>query len=154
MVHIKLMLKIQVIILILITNFAFGQEYKVIVDQKIGKYEQVDEFYNFDDIKANLKAGYIKKKEFRIVFKSESEIQLINIYNSGYVGAKISIKINQQLEIIDAIFNTWSDVIDLENQIKQKVTKIDLKLNQNPFSDIQGLRGEYIMEIQNTDKPN
>src|SRR5690606_29907137 len=78
--------------------------------------------------------------------------ELYNIYNSGYGGEEISIKLNSKLEIIEVDFNEWSDVIDVDNPIEEKISKIKLKLNQNPFLTIKNLRGKYLLEVQHIDK--
>jgi hypothetical protein len=145
-------MKIQIIILVLISNVAFGQRSEVVIDTKIVEYEKLDDYQRFDDVETYLTIDYLRKKEFKIISESDSEIELYNIYNSGFGGEEISIKLNNKLEIIGVDFNQWSDVIDVNNPIKEKVSKIELKLNQNPFLKIKNLRGEYLLEVQHIDK--
>ncbi len=141
--HLRHTLRIQFIILILITNFAFGQE-KVTIDQNAVKYEIKDEFNRFDDI-GNPKNDY---ESLKIEFKSNSALEIKNSYSSGFTGNDISFKINKSLEIIETKYNYWTDVIDLDNTRTYKVKNVELTLNQNPFKKINGLRGNYVLEIQ------
>ncbi len=136
-------LRIQFIILILITNFAFGQE-KVKIDQNVIEYEIKDKFNRFDDI-GNPKNDF---ESLKIQFKSNSDLEIKNSYSSGFTGTDISFKINKNLEIIETKYNYWTDVIDLDNTRTYKVKNVKLTLNQNPFKKINGLRGNYVLEIQ------
>jgi hypothetical protein len=136
-------LRIQFIILILITNFAFGQE-KVTIDQNVIEYEIKDKFNRFDDI-GNPKNDF---ESLKIEFKSNSDLEIKNSYSSGFTGNDISFKINKNLEIIETKYNYWTDVIDLDNTRTYKVKNVKLTLNQNPFKKINGLRGNYVLEIQ------
>ena len=138
-------LRIQIIILILITNFAFGQS-KVTIDKNISKYEIKDEFNRFDDI-----ANEIKHIEsLKISFPTDSEIEISNSYSSGYTGHDISIRLNKNLNIKSVTYNYWTDVVGL-NEPKYIVDKISLKLNQDPFKNIKELRGQYILQINKID---
>lgn len=136
-------MRIEFIILILITNFAFGQE-KITIDQNLVKYEIKDKFNRFDDI-GNPENDF---ESLKIEFKSNSDLEIKNSYSSGFTGNDISFKINKNLEIIETKYNYWTDVIDSENIRTYKVKNVKLTLNQNPFKKINGLRGNYVLEIQ------
>lgn len=135
-------MRIQIIILILITHFAFGQG-KVTIDQNLVKYEIKDEFNRFDDI-GNPKNNF---ESLKINFKSNSEIEIQNSYSSGFTGNDIKFILDKQLNIKKATYNYWTDVVDLDNLITYKVENVNLTLNQNPFDKTNGLRGKYILEI-------
>ncbi|WP_156179532.1 hypothetical protein [Bizionia psychrotolerans] len=131
--------------MILITNFAFGQD-KVTIDKNLPKYEVKDEFNRFDDI-----ANEIKHIEsLNITFPSDSELEISNSYSSGFTGHDIIIRLNKNLNIQNVTYNYWTDVVGL-NEPKYVVDKIYLKLNQNPFKDIKELRGQYILQINKID---
>ncbi|MAL60226.1 MAG: hypothetical protein CMC14_09275 [Flavobacteriaceae bacterium] len=134
---------IRIFILLIITNFAFGQE-KVAIDQNLVKYEIKDEFNRFDDI-GNPKNDF---ESLKIELKPNSNLEIKNSYSSGFTGNDISFKINKNLEIVETTYNYWTDVIDLDNIRTYKVKNVKLTLNQNPFKKINGLRGNYILEIQ------
>lgn len=136
-------MRIQFIILILITNFAFGQE-KVTIDQNLVKYEIKDEFNRFDDI-GNPKNDF---ESLKIELTPNSNLEIKNSYSSGFTGNDISFKINKNLEIVETTYNYWTDVIDLDIIRTYKVKNVKLTLNQNPFKKTNGLRGNYILEIQ------
>jgi hypothetical protein len=136
-------LRIQIIILILVTNFAFGQE-KVTIDKNLPKYEIKDEFNRFDDI-GNPKIDF---ESLKINFKSNSEIEIQNSYSSGFTGNDIKFILGKQLNIRKVTYNYWTDVVDLDNLITYKVKKVNLTLNQNPFEKTNRLRGKYILEIE------
>ncbi|WP_123796537.1 hypothetical protein [Oceanihabitans sediminis] len=136
-------MRIQIIILILITNFAFGQD-KVTIDKNLPKYEIKDEFNRFDDI-GNPKNDF---ESLKFNFKSNSEIEIRNSYTSGFTGNDIKFSIDKHLNIKKVTYNYWTDVVDLDNLITYRVKKVNLKLNQNPFDKINGLRGMYILEVQ------
>jgi hypothetical protein len=137
-------LRIQTIILILITNFALGQNSKITIDKNISKYEIKDEYNRFDDI-----ANEIKHIEsLKIEKKGENEIKISNSYSSGFTGNNITFRINRNLEIKNVTYSYWTDVLDSKNKISYKIKKTSLKLNQNPFNKTNGLRGMYILEIE------
>jgi hypothetical protein len=135
-------LRIQLIILILFTNFAFGQE-KVTIDQNIVEYEIKDEFNRFDDIANDLK----KYKSFDLDSKGNSTIKILNQYSTGYTGHTVSFEIDKNLNIVKVYYDYWTDVVDLENKITYKVKSVELTLNQNPFNKTNGLRGKYNLQV-------
>ena len=134
-------MRIQIIILILITNFAFGQE-KVAIDQNIVKYEIKDEFNRFDNIANELK----KYKSFYLEIKENSNIKILNQYSTGFTGHTISFEIDNKLNIIKSDFEYWTDVAEIGTEYK--ILDIDFRLNQNPFKGTNGLRGQYEMKIK------
>ena len=134
-------LRIKVIILILITKFAFGQE-KVTIDQNVVKYEIKDEFNRFDNIANELK----KYKSFNLEIKENSNIKILNQYSTGFTGHTISFEIDNNLNIKESSYEYWTDVPEIGT--KYKVLDIDLKLNQNPFKKTNGLRGQYEMKVE------
>ena len=136
-------MRIQIIILILVTNFAFGQE-KVTIEENIEKYEIKDEFNRFDDIGNPIR----NFESLKINIKSNSEIEIQNSYSSGFTGNDIKFIIDEKLNVNKATYNYWTDVLDLDNLITYKVNKANLTLNQNPFDKTNGLRGKYILEIE------
>lgn len=133
-------MKIQIIILILIANFAFGQE-KVTIDQDIVKYEIKDEFNRFDNI-----ANELKNYKSLDIDIDKSSINILNRYSTGFTGHTISVIIDKKMNIVKANYEYWSDVA--ENGTEYKVDSIDLILNQNPFEKIKGLRGQYTMQVK------
>ena len=134
-------MRIQIIILILITNFAFGQE-KVAIDQNIVKYEIKDEFNRFDNIANELK----KYKSFNLEIKENSNIKILNQYSTGFTGHTISFEIDNKLNIIKSDYEYWTDVAEIGT--KYKILDIDFRLNKNPFKGKNGLRGQYEMKIK------
>ncbi|WP_336127815.1 hypothetical protein [Mesoflavibacter sp. CH_XMU1422-2] len=136
-------MRIQISILILITNFAFGQK-QVTIEENILKYEIKDEYNRFDNIE-NPKNDF---ESLKIEFKANSDLEIKNSYSSGFTGNDISFKINKNLEIIETKYNYWTDVLDLDNTRTYKVKNVKLTLNQNPFKKINGLCGNYILEIE------
>ncbi|APG65393.1 hypothetical protein LPB136_08515 [Tenacibaculum todarodis] len=134
-------MRIQIIILILIANFAFGQE-KVTIDKDIVKYEIKDEFNRFDNIANELKSY----KSLDIESNDKSNIKILNRYSTGFTGHTISIIIDKKLNVVKANYEYWTDVAEIGTEYK--VDSIDLKLNQNPFEKINGLRGQYTMQVK------
>ncbi len=134
-------MRIQIIILILIANCAFGQE-KVTIDQNIVKYEIKDEFNRFDNIANELK----KYKSFDIEISENSNIKILNQYSTGFTGHTISFEIDNNLNIINSDYEYWTDVAEIGTEYK--ILDIDFKLNQNPFQGTNGLRGQYEMKIK------
>ncbi|WP_162985012.1 hypothetical protein [Mesonia aquimarina] len=134
-------MRIQIIILILIANFAFGQE-KVGIDLDIVQYEIKDEFNRFDNIANELK----NYKSLDIDLIDKLNIKILNKYSTGFTGYTISIIIDKKLNIVKANYEYWTDVAEIG--IEYKVDSIDLKLNQNPFEKINGLRGRYTMQVE------
>ena len=136
-------LRIQIIILILITNFAFGQN-KVSIKKNTVKYEREDEFNRFDDVENS----NLEYEGLSINFKSNLELEIKNSCSSGFTGNDVSFVINDKLELINTTYDSWTDVIDLENQVTYKVKNVELILNQNPFKSISELRGNYILKVE------
>jgi len=136
-------LRILIIILVLISKFTFGQKTNATIGQNIVKYEIKDEFNRFDDI-ANETEHY---KSFAILNISNSVIEIVNRYSSGFTGHKITIKLNKKLNIDQANYEYWTDVMEIDTP-KYVVDKVDLKLNQNPFEKINRLQGQYTMQIK------
>ncbi len=136
-------MRTQIIILLLITNFVFGQG-KITIDRNVVKYEIKDEFERFDDV--DKPENDFKSLSFN--FKSDSDLEIMNNYNAVFMGYNITFKINKLLEIKDITYNYWTDKIDLDNVITYKVSKANLNLSQNPFDKVNGLRGKYILEIE------
>ena len=134
-------MRIQFIILILITNFVFGQE-KVTIDQNVVKYEIKDEFNRFDNTANELK----KYKSFDLEIKENSRIKILNQYSTGFTGHTISFEIDTNLNIIKSNYEYWTDVPEIGTEYK--VLDVDLKLNQNPFKKTNGLRGQYEMKVE------
>jgi hypothetical protein len=120
--HLKRTLRIQIIILILIANFAFGQE-KVTIDKDIVKYEIKDEFNRFDNIANELKSY----KSLDIESNDKSNIKILNRYSTGFTGHTISIIIDKKLNVVKANYEYWTDVAEIGTEYK--VDSIDLKLN-------------------------
>ena len=137
-------MKTKIIIILLISNFTFGQNAKVAIDRNLVKYEIDDEFERFDDI--DYPVNEFKSLNFK--FNSDSDLEIKNSYGGGFIGYDISFRINNLLEIDEVYYNFWTDNIDLENVITYKVRKAYLSLNQNPFDKLNGLRGKYILEIE------
>lgn len=131
----------KILLIILISNFAFGQE-KVTIDQNIVKYEVKDEFNRFDNTANELK----KYKSFDIELKENSTIKILNQYSTGFTGHTISFEIDKNLNILKSDYLYWTDVPEIG--ITYKVLDIDLRLNQNPFTKTDGLRGQYEMLIK------
>jgi len=127
--------------LILITNFAFGQE-KVAIDQNIVKYEIKDEFNRFDNIANELK----KYKSFDLEIKENSNIKILNQYSTRFTGHTISFEIDNKLNIIKSDYEYWTDVAEIGTEYK--ILDIDFRLNQNPFKGTNALRGQYEMKIK------
>ena len=134
-------MRTQIIILILIANFAFGQE-KVTIDKNVVKYEMKDEFNRFDNIANELK----KYKSFDLEIKENSTIKILNQYSTGFTGHTISFVIDKNLNITKPYYEYWTDVPEIGTEYK--VLHIDLKLNQNPFKNTNGLRGQYEMKVE------
>lgn len=134
----------SILIILFVSINAIGQRLKVSVDQNIGKYEIKDEYNRFDDI-------LIPKDKFEnLTFDliSNYQLQITNKYSSGYTGHTIKFKLTKNLELKEATYNYWTDVIDFENFRTYKVKKADLKLSNNPFNELKGFRGNYILEIE------
>lgn len=134
-------MKIQIIILILITNFAFGQE-KVTINQNIVKYEIKDKFNRFDNIANELK----NYKSLDIEFNDNSNIKILNRYSTGFTGHTISLIIDKKMNIVKADYEYWTDVAEIGTEYE--VDSINLKLNQNPFEKMDSLRGQYTMQVK------
>ncbi|MGJ8551291.1 hypothetical protein [Winogradskyella wichelsiae] len=137
-------MRILVIILILIANFGFGQG-KVTIGKNIKEYEIKDEYNRFDDVTSK-QIGFNK---LVIEFLSDSLIVISNNYSTGFTGQTVTFKIDQELNIVKVSYNYYTDVINFP--VKYKVVGIDLKLNQNPFSNLKEFRGLYVMQIQKFD---
>ncbi len=133
----------KTLIIILISNFAFGQE-KVTIDQNIVKYEIKDEYERFD----NVEKPQDDFKSLNIRLENNSDLEIENSYNAGFIGYDISFKIDKNLNINNVSYHYWTDNIDLDNIITYTVKKTNLVLNQNPFDKINGLRGIYDLEIE------
>jgi len=140
--HLRQALRIQIIILILITNLAFGQK-KVGIDKDVVKYEIKDEFNRFDDLD-NSRNDY---ERLSLNF-TNSKLEIKNSQSSGFTGDDISFVINNKLELKNVSYYYWTDNIDLENTRTYKVKSSELILNQNPFNKTNGLRGKYVLEIE------
>lgn len=134
-------MKVQIVILLFISNLVFGQK-KVFIDRNTIKYEVEDSYNRFDDIK-NLKNDLEPLK-----FEFKSNLKIKNSSSSGFTGNDIYFEINQQLEILNVQYLHWSDMIDINNKRSYRVKNVTLTLNKNPFKEIDGLRGNYTLEIQ------
>lgn len=132
-----------VIILLLITNLAFGQE-KVSIDKNVIKYEIKDEYERFD----NVEKSQNDFKSLSISFVNNSNLEIQNSYSAGFIGYDINFQIDKNLNIMSVTYHYWTDNIDLDNPITYKVKSANLILNQNPFNKIKGLRGVYDLKIE------
>lgn len=140
-------MRIQFIILILITNLTFGQE-KVAINKNTLNYEINDEFERFDDI-GNSENDY---KRLHLNFKSDSLLIIENNHGAGFVGEDITFTITKNLQIKDAKYNYWTDNPNPKKMLTYKVKKVNLSLNQNPFEKTNGLRGNYSLQIEEYSK--
>lgn len=113
------------------------------IGQDIVKYETKDTFNRFDDI-ANKTEHY---KSFEILNISNSAIEIVNRYSSGFTGHEITIKLDKKLNIDQANYKHWTDVMEIDAP-KYVVDRVDLKLNQNPFEKTNRLQGQYTMQIK------
>ena len=135
-------MKIQFIILTLITNFAFGQK-KVAIDQNVIKYEIIDGYNRFDDIDNSENDFGGLSLNFQ-----NSVLEIKNSQSSKFTGYDISFLINNKLELKNVDYDYWTDGVDLENKRIYKVKSSELILNKNPFNKTTGLRGSYVLEIE------
>ena len=101
-----------------------------------------DEFNRFDNIANELK----KYKSYELEIKENSNIKILNHYSTGFTGHTISFEIDKNLNIIKPYYEYWTDVPEIGTEYK--VFDIDLRLNQNPFKNTNGLRGQYEMKIE------
>ncbi|EMQ93873.1 hypothetical protein D778_01372 [Xanthomarina gelatinilytica] len=139
-------MRIQFIILILITNFAFGQR-KVSIDKNVLTYEKSDEYERFD----NVDKTRDDFKELTINIEN-SILKIENSYSGGFIGYDIVFEIDKELTLKETSYHYWTDNIDLENPTDYIVTKAKIILNQNPFKRLSGLRGIYELEIDHLQK--
>ncbi len=120
---------------------------KLVINKDLTKHENKYQLNGFDDYRMpekkfsqfNINYGLIiEKKDKSIVITNKSSFKII------------SIEINEKLEII----NTTYDELPYCYPTKQtfEVEGIFLSLSQNPFKNIDKLRGSYILNIKYNDE--
>lgn len=118
-----------ILILILLNNLnCFGQTKLGKSDiVKLTHYEKEDEYFPHD---CSMESAILKKAIE--LDKKEKHFIIKNIANNGFTGHSIEIRLNTELEIEDADYNEWTDILD-GSTTTFKIDKVELKLNSNPF---------------------
>lgn len=111
----------------------------IISQQRI--YEQEDIYFRHD---------YFMKNDMLenpvTIIKYQNGIEIANTYNDGLSGHEIVINVANNLEILNAEYNEWHDMID-GSETNYEVEKIILSFNLNPFKD-SVLVGFYTLQIK------
>ncbi len=114
---------------------------KAIISETIPVYENEDNYFPHDGfMKSDLLEHPIE------VTKSNKTITISNIFNDGFTGHQVNFKIDRELNITEASYRDWTDVID-GSETKHMVQKIILDLDKNPFTN-QNFSGYYTLQIK------
>lgn len=129
------------IIFSLIPTICDCQLGKAIIDYQ-PTYENENEFFPHDFF---VEEKGILEESVRLDINSETAT-ITNIYNDGYIGHKIEIKLNSNLEIIETKYEEWTDVYDGSESI-YNIENIILSLNNSPFEKANCI-GHYTLKIK------
>ncbi len=114
---------------------------KAIISETIPVYENEDNYFPHDYfMKSDLLERPIEVK------KSNMTIMISNIFNDGFAGHQVKFKIDRELNITEASFCDWTDVID-GSETQHTVQKIILDLDKNPFTS-HNFCGFYTLQIK------
>ena len=131
---------INSILIILSFNYSCNNQKKL--EKKIN-YEKV----NRKDTITKTKQTFNDRKQIIIERFSNKEIWFYNYYNSGFNGGGILIKVNENLEVISAYFDYWTDYIDVENSFTYEVVESNVKFSENPFKTNNQFSLEYEIKV-------
>jgi len=121
-----------------------GQYGKAIISP-LPYYETNDNYFPHDYFIREDLEGFLDTAVF---IKSNSGlIQILNKYNDGFSGHEIRLKINSNLEIKEASYDHWSDVIIPDTKSEYLVEKVILSFENNPFNN-KYPEARYVLQIR------
>lgn len=140
----KILKKIQIIVLLLTSHFVYGQFGHVIIAEQ-PRYESNNIYIPHDSFMLIESPDTYLGNPFTLKIEKDT-LTLENKLTDGLSGHLISIRLSHELEITEVKYNEWTDVID-GNYSKYTVEKIILSLDKNPFNE-KYIVGHYILQIQ------
>jgi hypothetical protein len=140
----KILIKIQFIVLLLTSHFVFGQFGQVIISEQ-PQYESYNIYIPHDSFMLVEVPGFYLENPITLKIEKDT-LTLQNKISDGFTGHSISIRISHELEITEVTYHEWNDVID-GNYSEYTVEKIILSLDKNPFNE-KYIVGHYILQIR------
>ena len=121
------------------------------------KLESIPGFHNLSDngtLKPYKEQNIMgSKMESSIIISKDSICRIVNSYSDHWNGNYISISLNKDLKIIDAIFRENSH-LDSGTDAVVTVENAILTLSKNPFHSQSDIHGRYTLLIKNDFTPN
>jgi hypothetical protein len=120
-----------IIVILVLTILGCSENEKLgqAVISEINSYDKEDLYFPHD---CKMEEYELVDKMFELK-KNGENIIISNNANDGFTGHYLTLKLNSNLEIINAEYSESTDVID-GSETTFKVDSVNLKLNSNPFN--------------------